>query len=69
MTKIYSDTADLKTIKKQIKKYKIDGVTTNPSIMRANGVKDYKKHCLKILEVTKKNHYLLKYLLINREKS
>jgi len=54
MTKIYSDTADLKTIKKQIKKYKIDGVTTNPSIMRANGVKDYKKHCLKILQVTKK---------------
>ena len=54
MTKIYSDTADLKTIKKQIKKYKIDGVTTNPSIMRANGVKDYKKHCLKILKVTRK---------------
>ena len=54
MTKIYSDTADLKTIKKQIKKYKIDGVTTNPSIMRANGVKDYKKHCLKILKITKK---------------
>jgi len=54
MTKIYCDTADIKIIKTQIKKYKIDGVTTNPSIMRANGVKDYKTHCLKILKVTKK---------------
>ena len=54
MTKIYCDTADVKTIKNQIKKYKIDGVTTNPSIMRANGVNDYKAHCLKILKLTKK---------------
>jgi len=54
MTKIYCDTADVKTIKNQIKKYKIDGVTTNPSIMRANGVNDYKAHCLKILKLKKK---------------
>ena len=54
MTKIYCDTADVKIIKNQIKKYKIDGVTTNPSIMRANGVNDYKAHCLKILKLTKK---------------
>ena len=46
--KIYCDTADIKTIKKCIKVYNVDGVTTNPSIMRANGVKNYKSQCLKI---------------------
>ena len=54
MTKIYCDTADINEIKKCIKLYKIDGVTTNPSIMRANGVKNYKAQCLKILKITKK---------------
>ena len=54
MTKIYCDTADINEIKRCIKLYKIDGVTTNPSIMRANGVKNYKAQCLKILKVTKK---------------
>ena len=61
MTKIYCDTADIKTIKKCIKVYDVDGVTTNPSIMRANGVKNYKSQCLKILKITKKNHFLLKF--------
>ena len=54
MTKIYCDTADIKLIKKCIKKFNADGVTTNPSIMRATGVKDYKSQCLKILKITKK---------------
>lgn len=54
MTKIYCDTADIKIIKRCIKLYKVDGVTTNPSIMRANGVKNYKAQCLKILKITKK---------------
>ena len=54
MTKIYCDTADIKTIKKCINVYNVDGVTTNPSIMRANGVKNYKSQCLKILKITKK---------------
>ena len=54
MTKIYCDTADIKIIKKCIKKYNVDGVTTNPSIMRATGVKNYKSQCLKILKITKK---------------
>ena len=46
MTKIYCDTSNLVNIKKSIKKYKIQGVTTNPSIMRSEGVKSYKIHCL-----------------------
>jgi len=54
MTKLYCDTADLKIIKKCIKKYNVDGVTTNPSIMRSTGVKNYKSQCLKILKITKK---------------
>ena len=54
MTKIYCDTADIKTIKKCIKVYNVDGVTTNPSIMRATGVKNYKSQCLKILKIKKK---------------
>ncbi len=54
MTKIYCDTADIITIKKCINRYNIDGVTTNPSIMRASGVKNYKSQCLKILKITKK---------------
>ena len=47
MIKIYCDTAEIKVIKKCIDKFKVDGVTTNPSIMRANGVKNYKSQCLK----------------------
>ena len=54
MTKIYCDTADIKIIKRCIKFYNVDGVTTNPSIMRASGVKNYKLQCLKILKITKK---------------
>ncbi len=54
MIKIYCDTADIKIIKRCIKLYNVDGVTTNPSIMRANKVKNYKAQCLKILKITKK---------------
>ena len=39
--KIYCDTADLKTIKKFNKKKIIKGFTTNPSLMRKAGAKDY----------------------------
>tara|TARA_B100001142_G_C14060298_1_gene549369 strand:- start:41 stop:736 length:696 start_codon:yes stop_codon:yes gene_type:complete len=54
MIKIYCDTAEINTIKKCMKNYNIDGVTTNPSIMRSCGVKNYKEHCLKILRLIKK---------------
>tara|TARA_B100001540_G_scaffold106825_1_gene96184 strand:+ start:140 stop:835 length:696 start_codon:yes stop_codon:yes gene_type:complete len=54
MTKLYCDTSNLKDIKNCIKKYKINGVTTNPSIMRKEGVKKYKEHCYKILKLIKK---------------
>ena len=54
MTEIFCDASEINTIKKCIKLYNIKGVTTNPSIMRADGVKNYKSHCLKILKITKK---------------
>ena len=54
MTEIFCDTSEINTIKKCIKLYNIKGVTTNPSIMRSDGVKNYKSHCLKILKITKK---------------
>ena len=54
MTKLYCDTSNLNDIKYCIKNYNIDGVTTNPSIMRKEGVKNYKDHCAKILKLIKK---------------
>jgi len=51
--KIYCDSANIKEIRKSIKFYKADGITTNPSLMRKDGVKNYKAHCRKILKVIK----------------
>ncbi len=51
MTKLYCDTSNVKEIDYCVKKYNIDGVTTNPSIMRKEGVKNYKNHCKKILNL------------------
>ena len=50
-TKIYCDIADLKTIKKFNKKKIVSGFTTNPSLMRKAGAKDYTMYSKKILEV------------------
>ena len=53
-TKIFCDIADLKVIKLFNKKSFVDGFTTNPSLMRLAGAKDYKKYSLNILKVCKK---------------
>ena len=53
-TKIFCDIADFKTIKFFNKKSIVDGFTTNPSLMRQAGAKNYKDYCLKILKVCKK---------------
>ena len=53
-TKIFCDIADLETIKSFNKKSIVDGFTTNPSLMRKAGAKDYKEYSLKILKVCKK---------------
>ena len=54
MTKIYCDIADLKLIKKFNKKSLVKGFTTNPSLMRSAGAKNYKEYSKKILNITKK---------------
>ena len=53
-TKIFCDIADLKTIKFFNNKPFVDGFTTNPSLMRLAGAKDYKNYSLKILKFCKK---------------
>ena len=53
-TKIFCDIADYKTIKLFNKKKIVDGFTTNPSLMRLAGAKNYKEYCLKLLKVCNK---------------
>ena len=53
-TKIFCDSADYKTIKFFNKKSIVDGFTTNPSLMRLSGAKNYKNYSLKILKICKK---------------
>ena len=53
-TKIFCDIADLNLIKKFNKKKIVKGFTTNPSLMRKAGAKDYQSYCKKILKVCTK---------------
>ena len=52
-TKIYCDIAELAQIKKFNKKKIVKGFTTNPSLMRKAGAKDYKSYSKKILKICK----------------
>ena len=51
MTKIYCDIADLNLIKKFSKKKIVKGFTTNPSLMKKAGAKDYKSYSKQILKI------------------
>ena len=53
-TKIFCDIADINQIKKFAKKKIVKGFTTNPSLMRLAGAKDYQKYSKEILKVCKK---------------
>ncbi len=50
-TKIFCDIAELNLIKKFNKKKIVKGFTTNPSLMRKAGAKDYKVYSKKILKI------------------
>ena len=50
-TKIFCDIAELDQIKKFNKKKIVKGFTTNPSLMRKAGAKDYKSYSKKILQI------------------
>ena len=54
MTKIYCDIADINLIKKFNNKSIVKGFTTNPSLMRKAGAKDYMAYSQKILKITNK---------------
>ena len=52
--KIFCDSADFKVIKKLGKNSIVNGFTTNPSLMRISGAKNYKKYSLRLLRVCNK---------------
>ncbi len=52
-TKIFCDIAELNLIKKFNKKNIVKGFTTNPSLMRSAGAKDYKSYSKQILKICK----------------
>ena len=54
MTKIYCDIADINQIKKFNRKKFVKGFTTNPTLMRKAGAKDYSNYTKKILKLTNK---------------
>ena len=54
MTKIFCDIADIKLIKKFNNKSIVKGFTTNPSLMRKAGAKQYEDYSKKILKITNK---------------
>ena len=53
-TKIFCDIADINQIKKFSKKKIVKGFTTNPSLMRLAGAKNYQNYSKKILKVCNK---------------
>jgi transaldolase len=53
MTKIFCDTADINVIKKFSRKNIVKGFTTNPSLMRKAGAKNYKIYSKMILQESK----------------
>tara|TARA_A100001011_G_scaffold13219_2_gene14146 strand:+ start:1112 stop:1804 length:693 start_codon:yes stop_codon:yes gene_type:complete len=54
LTKIFCDIADIETIKKFNKKKIVKGFTTNPTLIRQAGAKNYSEYSQKILRTTNK---------------
>ena len=54
MTKIFCDIADINLIKRFNKKKIVKGFTTNPSLMRKAGAKNYSKYSKEIIKITNK---------------
>ena len=59
--KIFSDGADKKNMLDMNSKTFIKGFTTNPSLMKKTGIKDYRAFAKDILSTITKNQYLLKF--------
>ena len=54
MIKIFADTSDIKEIKELNDNPRIAGFTTNPTLMRKVGIKDYQEFCKDVLKIVKK---------------
>jgi transaldolase len=52
MTKIFCDIADKKIISKFSKKKLVKGFTTNPTLMRKAGAKNYKQYALQLIKLS-----------------
>ena len=66
--KIFCDIADLNLIKRFNKKKIVKGFTTNPSLMRKAGAKDYKHYSKKILKICNYKPVSLEVFADNLEK-
>ena len=53
MTKIYCDIAEKKEIRKFISHPLVSGFTTNPTLMRQAGVRNYERYCKDLLKILK----------------
>ena len=56
-TKIFCDIAELETIKKFNKKTIVKGFTTNPTLMKKAGAKNYKEYSKKFLRFVNVNQF------------
>jgi len=66
-TKIFCDIADIQQIKKFDKKKIVKGFTTNPSLMRKAGAKDYKTYSKQILDICKNKPVSLEVFADNKK--
>tara|TARA_B100000686_G_C16729853_1_gene940007 strand:+ start:174 stop:890 length:717 start_codon:yes stop_codon:yes gene_type:complete len=67
-TKIFCDSANLNEIQELNKSPLVSGFTTNPSLMRISGAKNYKNYSLKILKVCKSKPVSIEVIADNFEK-
>lgn len=61
MLNIFCDIAEEKVVRKYIKYPNVKGVTTNPSLMRQAGAKDYEFYCKKLLKNFKNNNKTISF--------
>ena len=54
MIKIFADGADKAGMLSMYNNPRIDGFTTNPSLMRLAGAKNYKKYSIRLAKICKK---------------
>ena len=59
-TKIFADGADFNEMLKLSKTSFVKGLTTNPSLMRKNGISDYELFAKKILKKIKKKTNIIR---------